>query len=190
MQLPEGAHYPALLERFSLFLDHALKLSGAATAGNKAGEPSEPACCCLLLVRPLIIRLDNWDWLQTGLQPLVDSELLEGRDQWSFINTQHGDGTLAHWFRTPLYSKHYFLLVIENVMVNQNLHGSCSYGVHCHGLVRGIQESNNKSQKHITNSVKLLHKCCEAERLRTLIIWSLPEVHEKLPIEINIWANS
>ena len=32
-------------------------------------------------------------------------------------------------------------------MVNQNLHG-----VHCHGLVRGIQESNNKSQKHITIS--------------------------------------
>ena len=101
----------------------------------------------LSFVRLLIIHLDKWDWFETGLQPLVDSELLEGRDQWSFINTQHGDGTLAHWFRTPLYSEHYFLLGIENIMVNQNLHG-----VHCHGLVRGIQESNNKSRKHITNS--------------------------------------
>lgn len=49
MQLPEGTHCLALLERFSLFLDHALKLSGAATAGNEAGELSEPAHCCFLL---------------------------------------------------------------------------------------------------------------------------------------------
>lgn len=49
MQLPEGTHRLALLERFSLFLDHALKLSGAATARNEAGELCEPAHRCFLL---------------------------------------------------------------------------------------------------------------------------------------------